>query len=120
MKRFAWLLLLVCTAAFARVQPVALPVEPESCCCCETTGACGMPDCAPPPAAPAVVTLDRPASEVRETVRKKAAQPARSQARKFCAPYLTEIAPEPASFAKDEPARTTAPPLRITQCQWLI
>lgn len=120
MKRFAWLLLLVCTAAFARVQPVELPIEPESCCCCENTGACGMPDCAPPPAAPAVVTLDRPASEHRETARKKATQPARIETRKFYAPYLTVATPEPVSFAKDEPALATAPPLRVTQCAWLI
>lgn len=121
MKRFAWLLLMVCTVAFARVQPIELPVETESCCCCENTGACGMPDCAPPPApSQTIVALDRPATDQRKVAQKKAAQPNRVETPRFYAPYLTDAAPELASFAKDEPAFPTAPPFRVTQCQWLI
>lgn len=119
MKRFVWLMLLVCTAAFARVQPVVLPVEPEACCCCENTGACGMPDCAPPPAQ-VVVTLDRPAAEQRATAQKKNAQPVSVEALKFYAPYQTASATELVSLVKDESAARPAPPLRVVQCTWLI
>src|SRR5690606_35287571 len=118
MKRLVWLLLLVCTAAFARVQPVELPVDSEPCCCCENTGTCGMLDCAPPSApSQTVVTLD---AAQRKVVQKKSAQPADAETSKFYAPYLTVTPPESASFAKDEPTFPTAPPLRVTQCQWLI
>ncbi|MCC6415244.1 MAG: hypothetical protein IT582_04990 [Opitutaceae bacterium] len=119
MKRLAWLLLLVCTAAFARVQPIELPVEPDSCCCCETSGACGMPDCAPPPAQ-IMVALDRPATAQRAETRRKTAQPVHIATRKFYAPFLTATPPESVSFAKDMPVTPPAPPLRVTQCQWLI
>src|SRR6478736_5638571 len=52
MKRFVWLLLVAFCTALAQVQPVAAPETKRAVCgCCEgEAGACGMPDCALPPA----------------------------------------------------------------------
>lgn len=119
MNRLAWLLLLVCTAAFARVQPVELPVETEACCCCESAGACGMPDCAPPPVQ-ASVTLDRPVAERSVSTRRVAEKQSPRREEAFYKPFCPAPVAEPVSFAKDRPAIGTAPPLRVTQCQWLI
>jgi hypothetical protein len=54
MKRLVWLLIAVVCTALAQVQPVTSPLAEDMACCCtgEAAGACGMPDCAPAPAAP--------------------------------------------------------------------
>lgn len=119
MNRLVWLLLLVCTAAFARVQPVELPVEPEACCCCDSANACTMPDCAPPPAT-SMVALDRPIA-AQHVLQKRAAQrSAHLSVLPFYAPLLTATLPNPIPFAREVLATTTATPIRVRQCQWLI
>lgn len=54
MKRLAWILIAVVGTLLAQVQPVDVPSAGEASCCCTggAAGACGMPDCAPAPAAP--------------------------------------------------------------------
>lgn len=51
MKRLIWLLIFAFGTALAQVSPVDMGVKSAaSCGCCEEAGACGMPDCVPPPA----------------------------------------------------------------------
>lgn len=120
MIRLVWLLLVACSAAFARVQPVDLPVEPaEACCCCEQAAACGMPECAPTPATTTVL-LDRPAATQRAEPRRQALPPKAVATPVFYAPLLAAPAPAQPAFtwAIDLPSATT--PLRVVQCRWLI
>lgn len=51
MKHVVWLLLAACCLAFGQVQPAASPAADGACGCCDCGGACGMPECAPPPVA---------------------------------------------------------------------
>ncbi|MBE36103.1 MAG: hypothetical protein CMI16_11225 [Opitutaceae bacterium] len=69
MKRLVWLMLVICPLAFAKVQPVVVATEQAESCCCEQSGSCEMPDCAPPPPPPSVA-LDRPAKETRSETRR--------------------------------------------------
>ncbi|MFZ9682278.1 MAG: hypothetical protein ACO3DQ_03620 [Cephaloticoccus sp.] len=120
MTRLVWLLLVACTAAFARVQPADLPVEPaEACCCCEQAGACGMPECAPPPAT-ATVLLDRPVATARAELRREAVPPKKVAQPAFYAPLLVAPAPDRPAFTPTVDLAATAPPLRVVQCRWLI
>jgi hypothetical protein len=76
MKRLVWLLLAVFGTTLAQVSPVDLGLaRPETCSCCDQPGACGMPDCAPPPA-PATQPVSNLTGDVVST--RIAAKPARS------------------------------------------
>ena len=97
MKRFVWLLLLAFGTALAQVQPVDLPVtKHEVCGCCEKPGACGMPDCAPPPvSARPVAQLQSPAEVTRIAVRRAAAAPTVVR-EKFYVQFLPRVSSVPA------------------------
>ncbi len=118
MKRLSWLLLVVCSLAFAKVQPVLVEEEHAESCCCESTGSCEMPDCAPPPASP-TINLDRPAHTLRSETRRvaKAQTPAHIP---FYSAYadsaddsVQQTAPEPT----EQPVET---PLFQVLCSYLI
>jgi hypothetical protein len=76
MKRLVWLLIIVFGTALAQVSPVDLGVQNQtSCSCCETPGACGMPDCSPPPSsAPATTVAERPARTISAAARRNTAR----------------------------------------------
>lgn len=74
MKYVVWLLLAACCLAFGQVQPVASPAaDGDACTCCDCGGACGMPECAPPPVARTPVFAQTETRTVRaEATRLKA------------------------------------------------
>ena len=97
MKRLVWLLLLAFGTALAQVQPVDMPLtKHEVCGCCEKPGACGMPDCIPPPvSARPVCQLQSPAEVVPIAVRRAAPAPAAPR-EKFFVQFLPRVSSVPA------------------------
>jgi len=77
MKHVVWLLLAACCLAFGQVQPAAFPATDDaSCTCCDCAGACGMPECAPPPVARTPVFAQAEIRRVKtETARRAAPVP---------------------------------------------
>ncbi|MBI2518602.1 MAG: hypothetical protein HYV95_17135 [Opitutae bacterium] len=100
MKRLAWLFLAVFCTALAQVQPVEplLPQAKEP-CCCESDGACGMPECALPPAftQSQTTTLERAGTELRQVARRGAAR-------------LPQVTPKFYSFVTEQVVATTMLP----------
>lgn len=123
MQRLAWLFLAVFCTALAQVQPVEplLPPAKNACCCCEDVGACGMPECALPPAStgPSSPVLERAGTELRQAARRDAAR-------------LPQITPKFYSFVTERIVATTtlpasalaapaaSPPLFRVHCSFLI
>ena len=120
MKRFVWLLLAAFCTAIAQVQPVE-PLQPKqaSCGCCEEPGACGMPDCAPPPASPATaLVLASEASALRA-----AAESVMPKSRSFRDHFYAQFSPRPARPAAIAPqvvAPTASVPAFKVHCSFLI
>ncbi|MBI2518608.1 MAG: hypothetical protein HYV95_17170 [Opitutae bacterium] len=123
MKRLVWLFLAVFCTALAQVQPVDLPLPKANseCCCCEGDGACGMPECALPPAAAQTQTpaLARAGIVLRQVARRDAARLPQITPKFYS--FVTErivaatMLPAPASVA---PA--ASPPLFRVHCSFLI
>jgi hypothetical protein len=115
-KRLAWLLLAAFCTALAQVQPVDLPVTKHVGCCCEQSGACGMPDCSLPPALPQPVPSLQAPAEV--------AQVAAPLPRGVGQVFYVLISPRPASApAWDPSVCATAPasvPLFREHCSLLL
>lgn len=122
MKRLVWLLLAVWCTALAQVRPVEpLRTAAHGDCCCDCDGTCGMPDCAPPPAAPAtsLTVAERPATVARPQAR-RSAQATAELLEKFYASFAAPaVAPmvAPASAPAALPARV---PLFREHCALLI
>ncbi|MBX3750185.1 MAG: hypothetical protein KF897_08860 [Opitutaceae bacterium] len=73
MKHVVWLLLAACCLAFGQVQPAASPAAGDAhCTCCDCAGACGMPECAPPPVARTPVFAQNEARPVKAEVARRA------------------------------------------------
>lgn len=121
MKRLVWLLLFAFGTVIAQVSPVELPVtKHEVCGCCEQPGACGMPDCVPPPmSAQPVVNLVSPARTIR--VAAKAATPAPAVVReKFYVQFLPRVTVAPVLPATTDAAPAASVPLFREHCSLLI
>ena len=121
MKRLVWLLLLAFGTALAQVSPVDVRVVPaESCGCCDQPGACGMPDCVPPPmSAQPVFSLQSPARTVRLAA--KVATPApRGLREKFYARFLPRAIVPPVLLAATDAAPAASVPLFREHCSLLI
>ncbi len=121
MKRLVWLLLAVFSTALAQVQPVDLPLtKHEVCGCCEQPGACGMPDCIPPPAhCPVTFTAERRSGEVRQQARRVTARLPHAALR-F---YLSFVEPAVVTTALRAPfqvASAASVPLYQAHCSFLI
>ena len=122
MKRLVWLLLAVFCTAFAQVQAVELLLPTTSHCSCSggCDGACGMPECALPPAPAQWVGATESArtAEVSKPARKVVA--VRRVADKFFAAFV-----EPASRlivlrAPDSGAPAASVPLFMGHCSFLL
>lgn len=121
MRRLLAVILTLATCAFAQVQPVVLADAPHpACCCCDHPGACGMPNCLPPPvSSTALVSLDRPAPAVTAEVR-RVAKSSRRIGEKFFAAF---VEPAAVSVATRSPTRVMPPasvPLFKAHCSFLV
>ena len=121
MKRFVWLLLAAFCTAIAQVQPVEpLQAKQASCDCCEgEPGACGMPDCALPPASPSPVLVL--ASEA--TALRAEAESVMPKSRSFRDHFYAQFSPRPARPAAIAPqvvAPTASVPAFKAHCSFLI
>ncbi len=121
MKRLVWLLLLAFGTALAQVSPVDLPVTKHATCgCCEQSGACGMPDCMPPPAsARPALQLASPAQTVRVAAKRAASAPAVVR-EKFYVQFLPRVSSVPALPVKLTAAPAASVPLFREHCSLLI
>jgi hypothetical protein len=120
MKRLVWLLLLAFGTALAQVQPVDLPVtKHEVCGCCEQPGACGMPDCVPPPvSARPVCQLQAPAQVVRVATRRAAAPAVVRE--KFYVQFLPRVSSLPARSVRLAAAPAASVPRFRENCSLLL
>ncbi len=121
MKRLVWLLLAVFVTAFAQVQPVDSPLAKGGACdcCADQAGACGMPDCAPAPAAcPTALTLPTAASQQVESRRLSPAP--RAQRENYFARFALRPATVPAPGATRVGVPVAQVPLYKAHCQFLI
>ena len=121
MKRLVWLLLLAFGTVLAQVQPVDVRLVPaEMCGCCEQPGACGMPDCLPPPMpAQPVCQLQSPVRFVRIDVRRAAPAPVVVR-EKFYVQFLPRASSAPAVPVRLAPAPAASVPLFQEHCSLLI
>jgi hypothetical protein len=120
MRRLLAVILILATGAFAQVQPVVPADAPHKACCCDHPGACGMPDCLPPPvASTALVTLERPAFTATAEVR-RAAQPARRIGEKFFAAFVKPAAVSAAAWSSARVMSPAEVPLFKAHCSFLI
>ena len=119
MKRFVWLLLTVCSLAFAQVQPADWsPAPTDVCDCCAPQTGCDMPDCVPPPAAP-VLVMERPAAEVRTETR-QTPKPAAPSVVKFYSAFAVPAPHSLVSLAPVLPVRAASVPLFRAHCSFRI
>jgi len=121
MKRFVWLLVLAFCTAVVQVQPVQpLQAKQAGCDCCDKdANACGMPDCAPPPAtAPAPAVLANEISTLRAE-----AESVLPKSRSFRDHFYAGFSPRPAVPAEIAP-QVAAPPASVpafqVHCSFLI
>ncbi|SDR80063.1 hypothetical protein [Opitutus sp. GAS368] len=121
MKRLVWLLLLAFGTALAQVSPVELPRTKDATCgCCDLPGACGMPDCAPPPlSARPVYQLQSPAQVVRVAVRRAAPAPTVIR-EKFYVQFLPRVSSVPALPVMLAVAPAAGVPLFREHCSLLL
>lgn len=123
MKRLVWLLLAVWCTALAQVQPVApLPAAAhEECGCGDCAGACGMPDCALPPAPPVTTAIaGRTTTTVARPTARLDAQATATLALKYFTAFV-EPAVVPAFVrAPDSMAPPAGVPLFKEHCAFLL
>ena len=121
MKRLVWLLIAVVCTALAQVQPVVLSSAQDEACCCtgEQAGACGMPECAPVPAAcPASSNLPV-ATGQRAEVRKPAPAP-QALRESYFARFEARPAVAPAGRVSLRGTPAASVPLFKAHCSFLI
>lgn len=119
MKKVVWLLLAACCLAFGQVQPAVLPAADDGdCTCCDCAGACGMPDCAPPPVVRTPVFAQTEARPVKAEVARRAT-PAPTQVVAY--PPLSQsvqVSPNGLVLAHGLPVAAT--PVFLVHCSLLI
>ena len=121
MKRFVWFFLAAFCAALAQVQPVEpLQAKHASCGCCDgETRACGMPDCALPPACPSTgLVLASAVSALRAE-----SENVMPKSRGLGARFYAQFSPRPAVPAEIAPqvvAPTASVPAFKAHCSFLI
>lgn len=119
MKHVVWLLLAACCLAFGQVRPAASPTADDAhCTCCDCAGACGMPDCAPPPVARTPVFAQTEARPFKTEVARRAA-PAPAQVA-VCPPLRqsVQLSPNALGLAHGLPVVDT--PVFLVHCSLLI
>lgn len=120
MKHLIRLLLAVCCLAFVQAEPVAaLATDAGGCSCCDCGGACGMPDCAPAPAARApVLSLEGTRAVQTQKLRRS------EESRRHADPYTPALGMPPlplaARIADRELHFDSGPPGFVRQCRLLI
>jgi hypothetical protein len=122
MKRFVWFLLAAFCTALAQVQPVAAPMTKHAVCdCCENdANACGMPDCALPPAsAPAAFVVAAPVTVQRDDEAKDLLPNSRSLRNHFYAQFSPRQA-VPVEIAPQVAAPVASVPVFQAHCSFLI
>ncbi len=121
MKRLVWLLIAVVCTALAQVQPVVSPLTQDEACCCtgEAAGACGMPDCAPAPAAPSCAQSLPTVAAQRAEARKPAPAP---HALRECyfSRFESRPAKSPAAGVSLRGTPAASVPLFKVHCSFLI
>ena len=121
MKRLVWLLIAVVCTALAQVQPVVVASAQDEACCCtgEPAGACGMPDCAPAPAAPSCAQgLPTVAAQRSET--RRSAPSAKARYEIFCVGFDSRPAAVPAGRVSLRGTPAASVPLFKAHCSFLI
>jgi hypothetical protein len=121
MKRLVWLLIAVVGTLLAQVQPVVVALAPAEVCCCtgEAAGACGMPDCAPAPAAPSCAQgLPTVAAQRNETRKPAPAARARCEHDPVRFDSRPDVVPAGGVFLKGTPAASV--PRYKAHCSFLI
>ncbi len=121
MKRLVWLLIAVVCTALAQVQPVVVAsVQDETCCCTgEAAGACGMPDCAPAPAAPSCAQ-NLPTVTAQRSEARKPAPSARARYEIFRVGFDVRPAAAPAGCVSLRGTPAASVPLFKAHCSFLI
>jgi hypothetical protein len=123
MKRLVWLLLAVLAPVLVQVQPVVLSAPAHQACCCgcgECGGACGMPDCLPPPASSSTLPVSAQPAKLATVALRRVNQPVARECGKFFAAFVTSAA---VPVARISPARIAAPasvPLFKAHCSLLV
>jgi hypothetical protein len=121
MKRIVWIVLLAFCSALAQVQP-AQPVTQiqEKCGCCEDgANACGMPDCATVPTAPATATAAFSPSVALRAEADSVLPKSRSLRNHFFAQFVPSPA-VPAELAPLTAAPVASVPVFKAHCSFLI
>jgi len=120
MKRFVWLVLFAFCTALAQVQPVDMLVKKSDVCgCCEEPGACGMPDCAPPPVANQPVFVVQSPAGQRAEARRMTPVPSPKR-ENFHAKFASQPARAPARHAPRVAVASVSEPLFRVHCSYLI
>jgi len=121
MKRFVWLVLLAFCSALAQVQPVqpVTQVQNGCDCCADGMNACGMPDCASVPSAPA----SAPVTASPTVALRAEADSVLPKSRSLRDHFYVQFVPRPAVPAELAP-RVLAPvasvPVFKAHCSFLI
>ncbi|RXK54684.1 hypothetical protein ESB00_01955 [Oleiharenicola lentus] len=121
MKRLVWILVAVFCAALAQVQAVDLPVlAGGECCCCEDQArACGMPDCAPAPAA-AQGLLQLPVAAAQRSEARKLTPAPKARFETFYVRVDSLPAKSPAGSVSHRGTPAASVPLFKAHCSFLI
>src|SRR4051812_23018937 len=109
MKRLGWLFLIAFGTLLAQVPPVDVRLVPaQPCDCCGEPGACGMPDCAPPPiSSQPVLQLNSPAGKIRAAAPRTAPAPAGPRD-SFYAQFVTRVRPAPTMPSSESAAHAAS------------
>ena len=121
MKRLVWLLVLAFGTAFAQVSPVDVRVIPtESCGCCETPGACGMPDCGPAPVSAQPVSSPSCPVRISRLDTRRGAPAPHAVREKFYVQFLPPVSVRPVLPVTLAAAPPASVPLFQAHCRLLI
>lgn len=121
MKRLVWLLIATFLTAVSQVQAVDVRLIPpaEKCCCCDgNAGACGMPDCAPAPAAGCIQSLQLQ-SPAQAAAKRVAAAPRAARPR-FYDQFLPRVSVVPALPVAAAMAPAASVSLFKEHCSFLL
>ncbi len=120
MKHLVRLLLAVCCLAFVQAEPLAaLGTDDGGCSCCDCGGACGMPDCAPLPAA-RVPVLSLDGSRPIQTEKLRRSRETRRRVAPLTPACRVNIFLRKATIADREVPFESGPPGFVRQCRLLI
>jgi hypothetical protein len=122
MRRLLAVILTLATCAFAQVQPLVLAdaMRHPTCGCCSGDGACGMPDCLPPPVTTRTVPVAVQTVRITLAAATRVAAPVRRTGEKF---FMTFLEPPTTPVTVRGSDRITPPasvPLFKAHCSFLI